>query len=72
MIINVKVIPNAKKNLIKEENGFYKIHVTSLAINNKANETLINVLSDHFKLKKNLIKIIKGDKSRKKVIEIGC
>lgn len=72
MIINVKVIPNAKKNQIKQEDRFYKIHVTSLAVNNKANETLIEVLSKHFKIKKNLIKIIKGEKSRKKIVDIKC
>jgi uncharacterized protein (TIGR00251 family) len=70
MKINVKVIPNAKKNKIEKINDTYKIHLTAPAIQGKANNMLIEILSEHFNVKKNKIFIIKGEKNRNKVIEI--
>jgi len=71
MIIEVKVIPGAKKNLIKKEDKNFKIWLTASPERGKANKSLIKFLSSHFKIKKNQIKIIKGEKSRKKIIEIS-
>jgi len=71
MIIEVKVIPNSKKVSISEEGNKLKVHVKSQAIENMANKELIEVLSDYFKIKRNKIKIIKGEKSRKKLVEIA-
>ena len=68
MIVNVKVIPNAKKEEIIKEKDRLKVKV--LAIDNKANKALINLLSKYYNIKKNQIKILKGLKSREKVIEI--
>jgi uncharacterized protein (TIGR00251 family) len=70
MIIQVKVIPNAKKELIEKKDNFYLIKVKEKAENNKANERVIGLLADYFKVKPYQIEIIKGQKSRKKIIEI--
>jgi len=70
MRINIKIIPNAKKQNILKIDDMYKIHLTSQAIEGKANKELIDLLSRKFKAKKSKIKIIKGEKSRNKVVEI--
>lgn len=70
MILNIKVIPNAKRNAITEESGRYKVHLTAPAVEGKANKALIDFLADHFGVKKNKVRIIRGDKSREKVVEI--
>ncbi|MEK6937270.1 MAG: DUF167 domain-containing protein [Nanoarchaeota archaeon] len=70
MAIRVKVIPNAKKNLIFEENGLLKVYVKKPAIQNKANKEAIKFISEFLKVNKNKVKIIKGEKSRDKVVEV--
>ena len=68
--IHVKVIPNANKNHISKEGDNFKVHVRAPAIDGKANNALIGVLANFFKVKKGAIRIIKGKKSRNKVIGV--
>lgn len=70
MLISIKVIPNAKKEFVKEENGVLKVHVKVPAVEGKANKAVIELLSDHFRVKKNTVHIIKGERAREKVIDI--
>ena len=70
MVINIRVVPNAKENKIIEESGRLKIYLNSPAQDGRANKALINMLSKHFSVKKSSIRIIKGEKSRDKIIEI--
>jgi hypothetical protein len=67
---NIKVIPNAKKNKLVEEPGRLKVYLTAPAVEGKANAALIEFLAEHFKVKKNRISIIRGNKTRDKVVEI--
>ena len=69
-VIKVRVIPNAKKNDVSEEVGQLKVHVKAPAFGGKANKALIGVLAEFFNVKKNDVKIIRGEKSREKVIEV--
>ena len=69
-VLNVKVIPNAKKNDVSEERGRLKVHVRALPVGGKANKAMIKVLAEYFKTKKNDVRIISGEKSREKVVEI--
>ncbi len=70
-LINVKVIPNAKKNNITEEGDRLKVHVMAPAVDGKANKAVIKVLADFFKVKKGDIAIIRGEKSKEKVIKVN-
>lgn len=70
MKIEVKVIPNAKRNIISPEGQRYKIHLNAPAVDGKANEALIKFLAEHYQVRKNQIEITKGLKSRHKVISI--
>ena len=70
MLLNVKVIPNAKKNKAVEEAGRLKVYLTATPVEGKANRALIEFLSEHFKVKKKQIRIVRGEKSREKVVEI--
>jgi hypothetical protein len=69
--INVRVIPNAKKNEVVREGEKLKIRVTAPAVSGKANQAMIEVLAETFKIKKNKIRIIRGEKSREKVVELN-
>jgi uncharacterized protein (TIGR00251 family) len=69
--IQVRVIPNAGKNTIIQEEGRLKIKVTAPAIEGKANKAVIDLLAIHFKVRKAAINIIKGEKGRDKIVEIN-
>ncbi len=71
MNIQVKVIPQARKTLIKEENGLLKVYLTQPALEGRANEALIDALAEHFSVRHSEIRIIKGLKSRLKTININ-
>ncbi len=71
MTIEIKVIPGAKKNLYKEENGQVKVYLTAPPVDGKANDALCEFLSEHFGVRPSSIEIIKGLKSRKKVIKMS-
>ena len=71
MLIKVKVKPNAKKNEIKQiEDNFFEIKTTAVPEKGKANQKVIEMLSKHFKVPKSRIKIVRGETSREKIIEI--
>jgi len=70
MLISVKVIPGAKKTLVKEEAGGLKVYIPAPAVDGKANAALVEVLADHFGVKRRAVEIIKGLKSRHKTIKI--
>lgn len=70
MKINIRVIPNAKKIRVVEEENSLKVYVTAPPAENKANKAVIKVLADYFNTKKKSINIVKGMHSRNKVVEI--
>lgn len=71
MILNVRVQPGSSRNLVKEENGVIKVYLTKPAQEGLANKQLIELLAGHFKAKKYRIKIVKGENSRDKLVEVS-
>lgn len=75
--ISVFLTPGAKNEsvngVIEDEKGqkMLKISVFAHPENNKANESLIKLLSKHFKVPKSNIQIKTGQKSRKKTLLIS-
>lgn len=72
MILNIRVIPKSARTLIKKENSYLKVYLTEPACDGQANKQLIQVLADHFCVRKYQVRIIKGEKSRHKAIEIDA
>jgi hypothetical protein len=72
MIFNVRVIPKASRNLVIKENENLKVYLTKPAQDGLANIQLIALLSEYLRVRKYQIKIIKGHKSRDKVIEVNA
>ncbi len=70
MIINIKVIPRAKK--VRIQNGDpLRVYVNQPPEDGRANDAVIKLLAKHFDISKSQIKIIKGEKSREKIIQIS-
>ncbi len=74
--IILKVITSASKNEITEYNYNLfgdlemKIKTTAIPENGKANKEIIAILAKHFNIAKSNIKILIGEHSSKKIIEI--
>jgi uncharacterized protein len=72
MKISVSVKPNSrteKVELISE--GHYLVKVNAPPVDGKANERLIELLSDYFKVPKSRIELASGGKSKNKIFQIG-
>jgi len=67
---NIRVIPKANQTKIVEESWGLKVYVTASAEKGKANKAAIEVLAEHFGVKKDQIWFITGQRSRNKVVEI--
>lgn len=72
MIIKVKVLPRSSRNEVvgKMDDGTLKIKLTSPPVDGKANEALVEILSDHFDVPKSSVLIKRGETSKLKTIEI--
>ncbi len=71
MQLEIKVIPSSSKNMYKQEGEVIKVYLTAPPADGKANQALIKFLAKHYDVNKSSIEIIKGKKSRNKIIEIG-
>ena len=72
MFLNIRVLPRSSKNEVVGEmpNGSIKVKLTAPPIDGKANDALIELLSDYYHVPKNKITIRKGLYSKNKVVEI--
>jgi uncharacterized protein (TIGR00251 family) len=71
MTIEVKVKPKSSQEGIKDlGNGKFEVRVNEVPEGGKANERVIELLSEYFKVPKSSIKIKYGQTSKNKVIVI--
>ena len=79
MKIFVKVKARSKENKIEEPietlfkdygPSYYKIYVKEEPVNGKANDAVIKVLSEYFKVSRSSVRLICGAISKTKVFEI--
>jgi uncharacterized protein len=70
VVLNVRVVPRSSRELVVKEDTRYKVYLTKPAQEGLANEQLIALLSEHLRIKKYRLRIIKGERSRDKLIQI--
>lgn len=70
MKIEVKVFPKASRSEIVEKDGKIKVYITAAPDKGKANKAVIDLMSERYKVKKSNVKIVLGETSRNKIIEI--
>ena len=70
--IKIKVLPRSSQNKIvgKMVDGIIKVKLTAPPVDGEANKKLIELLSKEWKTSKSNIKIIKGLKSKNKIVKI--
>lgn len=71
MYIRVKVVSSAKKEVFKKTNeDHFEISVKEKALQNLANNRIIELLSFHFKVSRGKVRIINGHHSPTKLLII--
>jgi len=69
--LKIKVEPrSSRKGIAGIAGDTIKVKVHAPPVGGAANEELIEILSDEFSIKKSSIRILKGESSRNKVVEI--
>jgi uncharacterized protein (TIGR00251 family) len=72
MKIFVKVKPRAKENKVEKiDDSNFTVFVKEAPIKGKANEAIIESLAEYFNVAKSDVEIIRGHKSKDKIIEIN-
>lgn len=70
-IFNVRVIPRARVNSItRDETGDFRVHTTTAPTDGRANDAVIRALAEYLKVPKSNIRIIRGQTSHNKVIQV--
>jgi len=69
MKFEIKVHPGSKQE--KVSGPPYEIWIRAKSERGKANQAVLEIISKHFSVPKSRIKIVKGIKSRKKLIEMN-
>lgn len=68
----VKVIPRAKKNAVEYiKEGEYRVRLTAPPVDEKASRLLVKLLAKHFAVAQSLVRIVSGEKSRQKIVEVS-
>lgn len=69
--IELKVITRAKtEGILKISENSYKIKISSPPEKGKANKRIIELVSRELEIKKNKLRIISGETSNRKIIEV--
>jgi uncharacterized protein len=71
MLIRVLVTPNAKRaRVVKVSEDNFEVWVDERAVGGRANKRLLEMLAEHFKIPKSRVTILKGTKTRNKIIQV--
>lgn len=70
--ITIKVVPRSSRNEIigPMSDGTLKVALTAAPVDGAANDALIELLSKEWNVHKSQITIVRGEKSKKKIIGI--
>jgi len=70
--LSVRVSPRASRNAIEgEHQGALKVRLTAPPVDDRANEALRRLLAERLNVPISAVRIIAGEKSRTKRVEIG-
>ncbi len=69
--IFVRVVPHATENSVeKVAEAEYRVRLTSVPIDGKANKQLVRLLGKHFGIAPSLVRIVRGAAGRKKLVDL--
>ena len=68
--IQVKVFPKSSREQLVEKDGIIKAYVKAAPDKGKANKALVSLIAKEYNVRKNNVKIMLGETSRNKVVEV--
>ena len=66
----IRVTPHAKQNKVVESDGVLRVYTTTAPEKGRANEAVVELLSEYFNVPKSRIKILSGLAFREKTVAI--
>lgn len=70
MKISVRVTPGASKPGVERNDHVYGVRISARAKEGEANEAVIRSIAEYFKVAPSCVKIVRGLKSRNKVLDV--
>jgi uncharacterized protein (TIGR00251 family) len=71
VLVRVRVTPNAKRAMVvRVAEASFEVKVDARAEDGRANKRLLEILSEHLEIPKSRISLVKGARSRDKVLEV--
>jgi uncharacterized protein len=72
MLVRVHVTPNSREARVTEVgDATFDVKVDEKAMGGRANKRLVEIMSEHFRVPKSRVTIVKGARSRDKVVEVS-
>jgi uncharacterized protein (TIGR00251 family) len=71
MRIVVTVVPQARRTHVESLGSGLRVAVTAPPREGRANAAVIAALAEHFRISRSRVRIVGGERSRKKVVEIA-
>ena len=56
--------------MVRVSEDYFEVRVDEKAVGGRANKRLLEVLAEHFKVPKSRISILRGTKSRNKIVQV--
>lgn len=72
MNIQVTVKPGAKQEKVVSDGDGLIVYLHARAHDGEANAVLVKILSDYYGVSKSCVEIVRGGKSRQKVVKVLC
>jgi uncharacterized protein (TIGR00251 family) len=70
--LKVKVQPRARRQQVQKiGEKEYTVRVLAPPVEGRANKEVIEALASHFRISPSLVKIVRGKKSRQKIVILG-
>jgi uncharacterized protein len=70
MNIEIRVVPGAKKREIRRDGQGLRVKLTSRPHEGRANQELVEYLASTFSVRKSDVRIVTGEKDRRKVVSV--
>ena len=70
MRIGIKVMPHSPKEEMTKQGDVYIVRIREAPVEGKANEAVIRLVAERFRVPKSAVKIVSGLTSRNKIMEI--
>lgn len=70
MLLKIKVHPNSKKNrVLRKAEDSFEVFVRAKPVEGKANDALLDLLSEYLKIPRSKVRLVRGAMSHNKIVE---